>query len=54
MALGGVLVAVALDAHGVLVLAGKGPIHQRAAALDADETVAVPVLVIVRQILHSQ
>lgn len=54
MALGGVLVAVALDAHHRVVLGGEGPIHQRPAALGAEEAFAVPVAVLVGQILHSQ
>lgn len=47
MALGGVLVAVALDAHQHVILGGKRPIHQRSAAFDAEEAIAVPVAVLV-------
>lgn len=54
MAFGGVLAAVALDAHRHVVLGGERPIHQRAAALDAEEALAVPVAVLVGQILQSQ
>lgn len=53
MALGRVLVAVALDAHQHVILAAERPIHQRSAALDAEEAFAVPVEVLVRQILQS-
>lgn len=54
VALGRILVAVALNAHQHVLLGGKGPIDQRAAAFDAEEAVAVPVAVFVRQILQSQ
>lgn len=54
MALSRVLVAVALHAHQHVILAAERPIHQRSAALDAEETFAVPVAVLVRQILQSQ
>lgn len=47
MALGRVLVAVALDAHQQAILGGKGPIHQRSVALSAEEAIAVPVAVLV-------
>lgn len=47
MALGRVLVAVAVGAHQHVILGGKGPIHQRSAALDAEEALAVPVAVLV-------
>lgn len=53
MALGRVLVAVALGAHQHLVLCGKRPIDQRAAALEAQEALAVPVALLVRQILQK-
>lgn len=51
MALGGELVAITLGAHQHVILCGKGPIDQRAAAFGAEETFAVPVAVLVRQIL---
>lgn len=51
VALGRVLVAVALDAHERFIFGGKGPIDQRPAALVAEEAVAVPVAILVRQIL---
>lgn len=53
VALGGVLVAVALDAHQHVVLGGKRPVHQRTAAFEAQEAFAVPVAVFVGQILQS-
>lgn len=54
MALGRVLVAVALGAHRHVVLGGEGPIHQRSLALDAEEAFAVPVAVLVGQILQTE
>lgn len=54
MALGRVLVAIALDAHERFIFGGKGPIDQRPAALVAEEAVAVPVAILVRQILQRQ
>lgn len=54
MALGRVLVAVALGAHQHVVLGGERPIHQRSFARTAEEALAVPVAVLVRQILQSQ
>lgn len=54
VALGRILVAVALHAHQHVLLGGEGPVHQRAAAHDAEEAVAVPVALLVRQILQSQ
>lgn len=54
VALGGVLVAVALDTHQGVVLGGEGPLHQRAAAQAAQETLAVPVPLFVGQILWSR
>lgn len=53
MALGRVLVAVALDAHQHVFLGGKRPLHQRAAAFDAQEAFAVPVALFVGHILQS-
>lgn len=47
VALGGVLVAVALDAHERIIFGGKGPIDQRPAALVAEEAVTVPVAILV-------
>lgn len=54
VALGRVLVAVALDAHQHVVLGGKRPLHQRTAAFDAQEAFAVPVAIFVGQILQSR
>lgn len=53
VALGRVLVAVALDAHQGVVLGGEGPLHQRAAAQAAQEALAVPVAILVGQLLGS-
>lgn len=53
MALGGVLVAVALHAHQHVVLGGERPLHQRAAAFDAQKAFAVPVALLVGQILQG-
>lgn len=52
MALSGVRRAVALYAHQQVVLGGKGSIDERSAARAAQETLAVPVAVLVGQILH--
>ena len=54
MALGRILVAVALDAQQHVILCGKWPIDQRSAAFVAEEAIAVPVAVLVRQILHGR
>lgn len=54
MALGRVLVAVAVSAHQHVVFGGKRPIHQRALTLGTEEAVTVPVALLVRQILQSQ
>lgn len=54
VALGRVLVAVAVGAHQQVILGGEGPVHQRPAALDAQEAVAVPVALLVRQILQER
>lgn len=53
VALGRVLVAVALHAHQRVVLGGERPVHQRAAALEAQEAFAVPVALFKGQILQS-
>ena len=53
MALGGVLVGVAVGAQQLLVLGGEGLVHQGAAALEAVETLIVPVAFLVRQILKQ-
>lgn len=54
MALGGVLVGVALGAEQLFILGGEGLVHQRALALEALETVLVPVTVLVGQILEKK
>lgn len=54
MALGGVLVGVALCAEELLILGGEGLVHQRALALEALEAVLMPVAVLVGQILQVQ
>lgn len=54
MALGGILIGVALCAEELLILGGEGLVHQRALALEALETVLVPVAVLVGQILRVQ
>lgn len=54
MALGGVLVGVALGAEELLILGGEGLVYQRALALETLETVLVPVAVLVGQILQEQ
>ncbi len=54
MALGRVLVAVAVGAHQHVILGGKGPIHQRSAALNAEKAFTVPMAVLVGQILRRQ
>lgn len=54
MALGGVLVGVALCAEELLILGGEGLVHQRALALEALEAVLVPVAILVGQILQVQ
>ena len=51
MALGGVLVGVALGAEELVVLGGEGLVHQRALAHEAVEAVLVPVAVLVGQVL---
>lgn len=51
MAFGRVLVAVTVGAHQHVVLGGEGPVDERAAAFGAEETLAVPVALPVRQIL---
>lgn len=51
VALGGILVRVALSAQELLILGGEGLVHQGAFALEALETVLMPVAVLVGQIL---
>lgn len=53
VALGGILVGVALSAEELLILGGEGLVHQRAFALEALETVLMPVAVLVGQILQQ-
>lgn len=52
MALGGILIGVALRAEELVIFGGEGLVHQRALALEALETVLVPVAVLVGQILR--
>lgn len=47
MALGGILVGVALSTQELLILSGEGLVHQGAFALEALETVLMPVAVLV-------
>lgn len=54
MALGGILIGVALSAEELLILGGEGLVHQRALALEAHEAVLVPVTVLVGQILRER
>lgn len=51
MALGGILIRVALSAEELLILGGEGLVHQRALALETLETFLMPVTVLVGQIL---
>ena len=53
VALGGIFIGVALGAQELFILGGEGLIHQRALALEAHETLLVPVAVLVRQILRE-
>lgn len=53
MALGGVLVGVALSTQQLLVLGGEWFVHQRALALEAVETGLVPMAVLIRQVLWT-
>lgn len=50
-ALGGVVVGVALGAEQQVILGSEGLFHQRAAALCTLETLLVPVVILVGQIL---
>lgn len=50
VALGGVLVGVALSTQELLILGGEGLVHQRALAHEAVEAVLVPVAVLVGQV----
>ena len=54
MALGGVLVGVAIGAQQLLVLGGEGLVHQGTAAFEAVETLIMPVAFLVRQILKRE
>lgn len=51
VALGGILIGVALGTEELLVLSGEGLVHQGVLALEALEAVLVPVAVLVGQIL---
>lgn len=53
MALGGILIGVALSAEELFILGGEGLVHQGALALEAHETLLMPVTVLVRQILQQ-
>lgn len=53
MALGGILVGVALSTEELLIFGGEGLVHQGAFALEALETVLMPVAVLVGQILQE-
>jgi hypothetical protein len=54
VALGGVLIGVALSAEQLVILGGEGLVHQRAFTLEAVETLLVPVAVLVGQVLRRQ
>lgn len=51
MALGGILIRVALGAEELLILGGEGLVHQRAFALETLETLLMPVTILIGQIL---
>lgn len=53
MALGGILIGVALGAKKLVILGGERLVHQGALALEALEAVLVPVTVLVGQILQG-
>lgn len=53
VALGGILVGVALSTEELVILGGEGLVHQGAFALEAFETVLMPVAVLVGQILQA-
>lgn len=53
MALGGILIGVALRAEELFILGGEGLINQGALALEALEAFLVPVAVLVGQILNN-
>lgn len=53
VALGGILVGVALSTEELLILGGEGLVHQGALALEALETVLMPVAVLVGQVLQE-
>lgn len=52
VALGRILIGVALGAQELVILGGEGLVHQRALALEALEAVLMPVAVLVGQILQ--
>lgn len=54
MALGGILIGVALSAEELFILGGEGLVHQRALALEALKTLLVPVTVLVGEILRER
>ena len=51
MALGGVLIGVALCAEQLVIFGGEGLVHQGAFTLEALETVLVPVAILIGQVL---
>lgn len=53
MALGGILIGVALCAEELFILGGEGLVNQRALALETLEAFLVPVAVLVGQILDN-
>lgn len=54
MALGGILVGVALGAKELLVLGREGLVHQGALALEALKAFLMPVTVLVGKILQKE
>lgn len=50
VALGGVLIGVALSAEQLVILGGEGLVHQRPFTLEALETLLMPVAVLVGQV----
>lgn len=50
VALGGVLIGVALSAEQLVILGGEGLVHQRAFTLEALETLLVPVAVLIGKV----
>jgi len=53
MALGGILIGVALSAEELFILGGERLVHKRTLALETHETFLVPVAVLVRQVLYK-